>query len=126
MSSLRTRLLVALLGAVLLVGVIASAATYYNARTEIGALLDEEMRQVALSLRDHAVLDVSRLAPGNGDPSQRVVVQIWDPRGVAVYLSNAATPMAPPSFLGPLRPFGHPKAAGTCAATVATGPKPRW
>ena len=93
MSSLRTRLLVALLGAVLLVGVIASAATYYNARAEIGDLLDEEMRQVALSLRDHAVLDVSRLAPGNGDPSQRVVVQIWDPRGVAVYLSNAATPL---------------------------------
>ena len=31
MSSLRTRLLVALLGAVLLAGVVASAATYYSA-----------------------------------------------------------------------------------------------
>jgi two-component system OmpR family sensor kinase len=93
MSSLRTRLLVALLGAVLAAGVIASAATYYGARAEVGAMLDEEMRQVALSLRDHAVLDVSRLAPGSGDPNQRVVVQIWDPRGVAVYLSNAAAPL---------------------------------
>jgi two-component system OmpR family sensor kinase len=93
MSSLRTRLLAALLGAVLVAGVIASAATYYGARAEVGAMLDEEMRQVALSLRDHAVLDVSRLAPGSGDPNQRVVVQIWDPRGVAVYLSNAATPL---------------------------------
>jgi signal transduction histidine kinase len=93
MSSLRTRLLVALLGAVLVAGVVASAATYSGARAEVGTMLDEEMRQVALSLRDHAVLDVSRLAPGSGDPNQRVVVQIWDPRGVAVYLSNAATPL---------------------------------
>jgi signal transduction histidine kinase len=93
MTSLRTRLLVALLGAVLAAGVIASAATYRSARAEVGAMLDEEMRQVALSLRDHAVLDVSRLAPGGGDPDQRVVVQIWDPRGVAVYLSNAGTPL---------------------------------
>jgi two-component system OmpR family sensor kinase len=86
-------LIVALLGAVLAAGVIASAATYYNARAEIGELLDEEMRQVALSLRDHAVLDVSRLRRADDDAGQRVVVQIWDPRGVAVYLSNAATPL---------------------------------
>jgi two-component system OmpR family sensor kinase len=93
MSSLRTRLLVALLGALLVAGVVASAATYSGARAEVGTMLDEEMRQVALSLRDHAVLDVSRLAPGGREPAQRVVVQIWDPRGVAVYLSNAATPL---------------------------------
>ena len=93
MTRLRTRLLVALLGAVLLAGAVASAATYYSARAEIGELLDDEMRQVALSLRDHAVLDVSRLGHGDGDPNQRVVVQIWDPSGVTVYLSNAATPL---------------------------------
>jgi signal transduction histidine kinase len=93
MTSLRTRLLAALLGAVLVAGLAASAASYYAARAEVGAMLDEEMRQVALSLRDYAVLDLGRLAPGSGEPAQRVVVQIWDPRGVAVYLSNAATPL---------------------------------
>jgi signal transduction histidine kinase len=92
-TSLRTRLLVALLGAVLVAGLVATAASYYTARAEVGALLDEELRQVALSLRDHAVLDLGRLAPGGREPAQRVVVQIWDPRGVAVYLSNAATPL---------------------------------
>jgi signal transduction histidine kinase len=92
-TSLRSRLLAALLAAVLAAGVLASAATYYNARAEIDALLDEEMRQVALSLRDHAVADVSRLARADGDPGQRVVVQIWDPLGATVYLSNAATPL---------------------------------
>ena len=75
MTSLRQRLLVALLGALLLVGVLASAATYLSARSEINSLLDEELRQVALSLRDHAVLDLSRLTRGGADSRQRVVVQ---------------------------------------------------
>jgi two-component system, OmpR family, sensor kinase len=93
MTSLRQRLLVALLGALLLVGMLASAATYLSARSEINALLDEELRQVALSLRDHAVLDLSRLTRGGADSRQRVVVQIWDPTGVALYLSNTGTPL---------------------------------
>jgi signal transduction histidine kinase len=93
MTSLRSRLLIALLGAVLLAGAIASAATYLSALAEVGEILDEELRQVALSLRDHAVLDVSRLQRGDGDPRQRVVVQIWDLRGATVYLSNTATPL---------------------------------
>jgi two-component system, OmpR family, sensor kinase len=93
MTSLRQRLLFALLGALLLVGVLASAATYLSARSEINALLDEELRQVALSLRDHAVLDLSRLTRGGPDSRQRVVVQIWDPTGVALYLSNTGEPL---------------------------------
>jgi signal transduction histidine kinase len=93
MTSLRQRLLVALLGALLLVGVLASAATYLSARSEINSLLDEELRQVALSLRDHAVLDLSRLTRGGADSRQRVVVQIWDPTGVALYLSNTGAPL---------------------------------
>jgi len=93
MSSLRKRLLVALLAALLLVGFLASAATYLSARSEINALLDEELRQVALSLRDHAVLDLSRLTHGGADARQRVVVQIWDPTGVALYLSNTGKPL---------------------------------
>lgn len=91
--SLRRRLLAVLLGALLLAGVVASAATYYSARAEVGALLDEELRQVALSLREHAVIDLGRLAPSAEDLDRRVVVQIWDRFGITVYLSNARTPL---------------------------------
>lgn len=91
--SLRRRLLVALLGALLLAGVVASAATYYSARAEVDALLDEELRQVALSLREHAVIDLGRLVPPAEDFDRRVVVQIWDRFGITVYLSNARTPL---------------------------------
>lgn len=91
--SLRRQLLVALLAVVLLAGVVAAAATYYAARTEVAALLDEELGQVALSLREHAVLDLSRLPSAGEDFERRVVVQIWDRFGFRFYLSNAATPL---------------------------------
>jgi two-component system OmpR family sensor kinase len=90
--SLRRQLLFALLGSVLLSGMVAAGATYYFARAEVDGLLDEELRQVALSLREHALLDLSRFSsPANFE--QRVVVQIWDRHGFTYYLSNASTPL---------------------------------
>jgi two-component system OmpR family sensor kinase len=91
--SLRRRLLLALLGAVLACGLLASAATYYSARAEVQALLDEELRQVALSLREHAVLDLRVFGSAAADHERRVVVQIWDRQGFVSYLSNATTPL---------------------------------
>ena len=92
-GSLRRRLLLSLLGAVLAAGLVASAATYYAARSEVQALLDEELREVALSMREHAVLDLSRLGTLPVDAGRRVVVQIWDRYGFVSYLSNASTPL---------------------------------
>jgi two-component system OmpR family sensor kinase len=91
--SLRRRLLFALLGAVLLAGLAASGATYYAARREVQALLDEELREVALSMREHALLDLSPLGPLPREGARRVVVQIWDRHGFVSYLSNARTPL---------------------------------
>jgi two-component system OmpR family sensor kinase len=91
--SLRRRLLVALLSAVLAAGALAGAATYYAARAQIRELLDEELRQVALSLREHAVLDLGRLASSTAEGEPRVAVQIWDRSGFVVYLSNASVPL---------------------------------
>jgi two-component system, OmpR family, sensor kinase len=91
-KSLRGRLLVALVGVVLAVGLVTSAATYFAARAEIGELLDEQLRQVALSMRDHARLDLGGLGRP-GDPDHRVVVQIWDPSGGAIYSSDPTPPL---------------------------------
>ncbi len=93
MRSLRGRLLAALLGALLLAGLAASVATYVSARAEVDVLLDEELRQVALSLRDHARLDLTRLERVSNDPKQRVLVQIWDPAFERPYSSQIASPM---------------------------------
>ncbi|MGQ0658220.1 MAG: ATP-binding protein [Chromatiales bacterium] len=85
MSSLRSRLLLTLLPALLLTGLIASGATYLRARAEIDRLLDYQLRQQALALRDRSF--------GEGieaDPQQDIVVQVWDAHGGRLYLSHRA------------------------------------
>jgi two-component system OmpR family sensor kinase len=94
MKSLRARLLVALIAALLAAGAVASAATYFSARAEVSALLDEELRQVALSVRQYALLDLTTLAPApSPDGGHRVVVQVWDPAGRVLYLSDDSAPL---------------------------------
>jgi two-component system OmpR family sensor kinase len=92
-NSIRRRLLAALLGALLVAGLIAAIATYLSAREEVDALLDEELRQVALSLRDHSQLDVARLDRASNDPDMRVLVQIWDPAFTRPYSSRVVDPL---------------------------------
>nr|HQR22279.1 ATP-binding protein [Burkholderiaceae bacterium]HQR69849.1 ATP-binding protein [Burkholderiaceae bacterium] len=95
MTSIRRWLLAALLAALAVAGLASAAATYISARDEVDTLLDEELRQVALSLRDHAVLDLRRLESVSANPAQRVLVQIWDPAFDRPYVSRlvGASPM---------------------------------
>ena len=91
--SIRRRLLVALLGALLAAGLIAAIATYASARSEVDALLDEELRQIALSLRNHGQLEMQRLQRASDDPELRVLVQVWDPAFDRPYSSRAIEPL---------------------------------
>ena len=91
--SIRRRLLVALLGALLGAGLIAAIATYASARSEVDALLDEELRQIALSLRNHGQLEIQRLQRASDDPELRVLVQVWDPAFDRPYSSRAIDPL---------------------------------
>ncbi len=93
MNSIRRRLLAALLGALLLAGIAGALATFLSARGEVDRLLDEELRQVALSLRDHSQLDLARLERNTNDPDLRVLVQIWDPAFARPYSSRVASPL---------------------------------
>ncbi len=93
MTSLRTRLVVALIGALLVAGALASYATYRSASAEVSELLDEELRQVALSVREYAALDLGRLKAEAIDPEHRVMVQVWEIAGGVIYLSNGTTPL---------------------------------
>jgi two-component system OmpR family sensor kinase len=93
LSSLRTRLVVALIGVLLAAGAIASFATYLSARAEVNDLLDEELRQVALSVREYALLDLGRMDARAVDPEHRVMVQVWEIAGGVIYLSNGTTPL---------------------------------
>ena len=78
----------ALLLALLLVGLAASAATYFAARREANEMFDYQLRQMALSLRDQTLQAQNLLSP---DFDYDFIVQVWDPRGSIVYLSNQNT-----------------------------------
>jgi two-component system, OmpR family, sensor kinase len=94
--SIRRNLLVALLSALFLAGIIASAATYFAARKEANELFDYQLRQIALSLRDQTLQSQSALYP---DFDYDFIVQVWDPGGSLVYLSNQDI-LLPQSNLG--------------------------
>ncbi len=96
MHSIRRRLLLTLIGALLAAGMGAAIGTFFSAQVEIDALLDGELQQVALSLRDHASIDLNRLQRAGESPEHRVLVQIIDPANNRIYLSRPAPalPMA--------------------------------
>lgn len=100
MKSLRRQLLVTLLGAILAVFLVTGAATYVIARVEIDEVMDYHLRQFALSLRDQSfgrpVAPI--VAP---EDAFDFVIQIWDGRGMRLYLSH------PHSVLPDLAQFGY-------------------
>jgi two-component system OmpR family sensor kinase len=96
-KSIRRQLVVSMLAAVLTAGCIAALGVYFKARDEVGELLDYQLRQMALSLRDQALrgsftLGVPPLAEGLD-----FAVQISSDDGFLLYYSQPGVPL-------PLRP----------------------
>lgn len=83
--SIRRKLLLALLSAVVLIGLAASGATWLTVRREANQLFDYQLQQMALSLRDQRPQAPAELFPGL---DYDFAVQMWDPRGALVYISN--------------------------------------
>jgi signal transduction histidine kinase len=91
--SIRRWLLFALLALLAAVALIGGVLTYASARAEVDKLLDEELRQVALSLRDHARLDTERIERSAQRPEQRLLVQLDDARRAQPYRSRDVAPL---------------------------------
>ena len=90
MSSLRARLLVWLLAAVVFVGAVGGWTVYRNALAEADAFFDYHLRQTALILKNQPVeyylLRPQIIAPD--DAAYDFVVQVWTLDGLRVYLSH--------------------------------------
>jgi len=97
--SLRYRLLIVLLAATIFTSLTATGVTYYWARHEIDELLDYQLKQQALALRDKAYL-LGSIAVVEPDPEQHVVIQLWDRRGDLRYLSHRGVDLARPARYG--------------------------
>lgn len=87
MKSIRQRLLITLLLAIVVALALAAYGTYRLARQEVDELFDYHLRQLALSVRDQ------RLA-GNSEPLATddegfdFIIQVWSQDGTRIYLSH--------------------------------------
>ena len=93
MTSIRRTLIVGLMAGVLAIALLASAATYYTARREIGELQDLQLKQLAYSTRIDDLLrgrapTLGPRAPGADEGVTELLTQIWDHDGVLVYWSR--------------------------------------
>jgi signal transduction histidine kinase len=99
MSSIRARLLVALMILVALISLLAAGVTYRRVLTETSTLFDYQLRQMALSLRSQISLAPRiEVPPDQGDSD--FVVQIWDVFGARTYVSRPGLPMINQTVLG--------------------------
>jgi len=103
--SIRRTLLVWLLAGLLGIGVLASGATYLAARNEAGALLDQQLRQLAYSTRIDDLVrgrqpDFTLRGDTPGLGVTEIVTQIWDRDGVLVYWSQPGMGLPVPATEG--------------------------
>jgi len=84
-ASIRKKLLVALLSALVLISLASSGATWLAVRKEAEELFDYQLHQMALTLRDQAPQSEIALFGGF---DHDFIVQVWSPGGALVYLSN--------------------------------------
>jgi len=88
MKSIRARLLVWLLGAVVLTGLAGGWLIYRNALAEANAFFDYQLRQTALTLRDQSFQYALPPDLTINEPGYDFVVQVWSLDGVRIYLSS--------------------------------------
>lgn len=88
--SLRNRLLAVILAAIALGSVLQGISAYRTALQQADAMLDEQLRTLAESLRQDAAERSARVPD--------IVVQLWGPGGVAVY--RQFSPLPQPMRLG--------------------------
>lgn len=100
MRSLRRDLLVSVLGAVIAAFLFGGAATYHIARAEVDEVMDYHLRQFALSLRDQRFGEPITPPVGVPEEALDIVIQIWDSRGLRLYLSNPHSQLPSSAQLG--------------------------
>ncbi|MEB0032212.1 ATP-binding protein [Undibacterium sp. RTI2.1] len=97
-TSIRAKLSVFLIAAAILTALLIGLITYRHTLKENEDLLDYQLRQIALSLRDQGVVaDPSYYQQGD---ALDVVIQIWNSNGSMLYLSVPGAPLFDRATLG--------------------------
>jgi signal transduction histidine kinase len=100
MKSIRAALSTGLLLSALLIALILGAVTYRQTLRENEDLFDYQLRQIALSLRNHGLTPQPPAFGGEDGERPQVVIQIWTAAGAIVYLSDPQNPVPDRPTLG--------------------------
>lgn len=102
LSSLRARLLVFLLAAIVLAGCVQGLLAYRGALAEADALFDYHMQQTALALRSGLPVDARGLGPGlePEDENHEFIVQVWTNEGLRIFESAVGAALPQIAVLG--------------------------
>jgi two-component system, OmpR family, sensor kinase len=100
MTSMRRRLLVWLLSAVLAGGLAAAAVVFFQARDQANALFDYQLRQLALTLRDRTYSPRQFAEALAGEEALEFVIQVWARNGERIYESHPRLRVPDPVQLG--------------------------
>jgi signal transduction histidine kinase len=98
-SSIRARVLLAVLGMLAVAAVLVGVVTYRSVRAETEALFDYQLRQMALSLRDQGEVAPAQ-ASALVDEQLDFVVQVWTADGRGLYASRAHAALPQRAQLG--------------------------
>ena len=100
--SLRMRLLMFLLAAIVLAGAVQGALAYRGALEEADALFDYHMQQTALALRSGLPVDAQGLGPGLDpeDENNEFIVQVWTNEGLRIFESAVGAALPQIAVLG--------------------------
>jgi two-component system OmpR family sensor kinase/two-component system sensor histidine kinase QseC len=98
-TSIRVRLLLALLAMLAIVALVMGGVTYRNVLVETETIFDYQLRQMALSLRDQGEIAPDQAAALN-DEQLDLVVQIWSVDGRNIYATRAHTALPSRAMLG--------------------------
>jgi two-component system OmpR family sensor kinase len=100
--SLRMRLLMFLLAAIVLAGAVQAALAYRSALDEADALFDYHMQQTALALRSGLPVDAQGLGPGLDpqDENHEFIVQVWTHEGLRIFESAMGANLPQIAVLG--------------------------
>ena len=100
--SLRMRLLMFLLAAIVLAGAVQGALAYRGALEEADALFDYHMQQTALALRSGLPVDAQGLGPGLDpeDENHEFIVQVWTNEGLRIFESAVGAALPQIAVLG--------------------------
>ena len=99
MSSIRARLLIALILLIALGSTVSAALAYRRVLDETSTLFDYQLRQMALSLRGQMSL-APRIEVPSDQADSDFVVQIWDLYGTRIYQSRPGLPVPNQAVLG--------------------------